>query len=271
MSQVDVVAPAPRSPRSAQLHRWAAIGLVVSVICAGLLTAVVTLEVPAVMRFDQALTDWTRSWADAWGWPVEVAHTFGQATDPVLACLFGAVFFFFLLGWQRPAAAALVAVSGITGVLVSEGTKLLVSRQRPPAAAQWEEHMDKSFPSGHTMVGIYLYLLCGLILVNLARANGRTWVGRLGWVLVVMGPVIGLSRLVLGVHWPTDILAGWAFGSAVALGASLLLWDPLGRGWARPGRRGEPQLEPGAHGADGPGGQGAEDPGPPGLSQAPAA
>ena len=48
--------------------------------------------------------------------------------------------------------------------------------------------------------------------------------------------VIGVSRLVLGVHWPSDVLAGWAFGSTVMLAAAVLLWRPLDAGWTAPVR-----------------------------------
>ena len=55
-----------------------------------------------------------------------------------------------------------------------------------------------------------------------------------GRLLVAAGPLLGVSRLVLGVHWPSDIVAGWAFGSAALCVGALLLLRPLDRGWVRP-------------------------------------
>ena len=111
--------------------------------------------------------------------------------------------------------------------------KALIGRQRPPGAERYEPDLDKSFPSGHAMEGIYLYVATGMVLIHLGTTRG-TAVVLLGRTLVVMGPFIGVSRLILGVHWPSDILAGWAFGSVVLLAWPLLiLWSPVDRGWVR--------------------------------------
>ena len=121
---------------------------------------------------------------------------------------------------------------------VSETVKMSMGRARPPGAEQFEQDLDKSFPSGHAMEGIYLYMATGLVLIHLGRAQGRRWMEVVGRILVIIGPFIGLSRLVLGVHWPSDVIAGWAFGSVVLLASALILWWPLDRGWtSRAARR----------------------------------
>jgi undecaprenyl-diphosphatase len=213
----------------------AVVGLAVAAATAALLTWAVATGGSVLAGFDRAVTDATRAWADPLGWPVEVAHVIGEATAPVRSTVAGIVLFVILMALRQRAAASWIALSGIAGVLTAEAVKHAVGRQRPPGAEQYEPDLFKSFPSGHAMVGIYLYLVAGLVLVHLGRAHGRRWVVGLGWALVVIGPLIGLTRLILGVHWPTDLLAGWAFGSAVALASALLLWWPLDRGWA--GRR----------------------------------
>jgi undecaprenyl-diphosphatase len=207
------------------------VGLVVAATTAALLTWAVATGGAVLAGLDQAVTDVTRGWADELGWPVDVAHVVGVATAPVRSALAGFVVFVVLLVLRQRAAAAWIALSGIAGVLTSELVKHAMGRQRPPGAEQYEPDLFKSFPSGHAMVGIYLYLVIGLVLVHLGRAHRRRWTGWLGWTLVAIGPLIGLSRLVLGVHWPSDLIAGWAFGSTVALASALLLWWPLDRGW----------------------------------------
>ena len=47
-----------------------------------------------------------------------------------------------------------------------------------------------------------------------------------GRILVIIGPFLGLTRVVLGVHWPSDVIAGWAFGSAVLLTSALSCGGP---------------------------------------------
>lgn len=214
-------------------HPRAVAGLVVALTVAALLTATVATGSAALSGLDTALTDVTRSWADPLGWPVSAAHVLGLVTAPKWSTLAAAVVVVILFVARHRAAAAFLALSGIAGVAVSETVKMAMGRSRPPGAEEFEADLEKSFPSGHAMVGIYLYLATGLVLIHLGRAQGRRWMQVLGMVLVIVGPLIGLSRIVLGVHWPSDILAGWAYGSAVLLASALALWWPLDRGWSR--------------------------------------
>ena len=224
--------PAAR-PGSQSAHARAVVGLVVAGVVAALLTWAVATGSSALQSLDTELTDFTRGWADPLGWPVDVAHLIGTITAPLLSALAASVLVIALWLTRYRAAAGLLALSGLAGVATSETVKALMGRTRPPGAEQYVSDLDKSFPSGHAMVGIYLYLATGLVLIHLGRAQGRAWMQRLGVAFVVIGPIIGLSRLVLGVHWPSDVLAGWAFGSVVLLAAALLLWAPVDRGWDR--------------------------------------
>lgn len=225
--------PETASPetRAAGAHRRAVVGLVTALAVAALLTIAVATGSDMLDGFDTALTDLTRGWADPAGWPVDVAHVVGLVTAPLWSALAATVVVLILLLTHHRAAAGLLAMSGIAGVTVSETVKMSMGRTRPPGAQEFEQDLDKSFPSGHAMVGIYLYLATGLVLIHLGRSMGRRWMEVLGRALVIVGPLIGLSRLVLGVHWPSDIIAGWAFGSAVLLASALILWWPLDRGW----------------------------------------
>ena len=226
---------------------WALVG---AAVVAALLTLGEAVASPGPATLDDAVARFTRQWADQLGWPVQAAHALGRATAPGPATLTAIVAVVVLarLGWR--AAALLVAVSGLAGVVVAEVVKRTVARERPPGAEQYQDDLWRSFPSGHAMAGIYVYLLIGMVLVQLGRRSGHGTALRAGWALAVLGPTIGLSRLVLGVHWPTDVLAGWAYGSVVALGCSLALGARLDQGWhrhARPAeeRSPEPAPEPG--------------------------
>jgi undecaprenyl-diphosphatase len=234
-------------------------GLVTALAVAGFLTIAVSTGSDVLHGLDTALTDLTRAWADPAGWPVDLAHIIGLVTAPLWSALAATVLVIALLLTHHRAAAGLLAISGIAGVTVSETVKMAMGRPRPPGAEQFEQDLDKSFPSGHAMVGIYLYLATGLVLIHLGRSQGRRWVEVVGRVLVIVGPLIGLSRLVLGLHWPSDIIAGWAFGSAVLLSSALILWWPLDHGWpirgsAQPAAARPPAL-PGAGTTPGPPGR----------------
>jgi membrane-associated phospholipid phosphatase len=223
---------------STSAHRSAASAFVVCVCLAALLTWLVVTRSPALLHFDVNVTAAVRSWADAAGWPVTLSDWIGRATAPFWSVLAALGISGALYASGRIPAAKLLALSAILGVLVTETVKRTVSRTRPPAAALHREDMTRSFPSGHTTAGIYLYCVAGYILIRIAADRRRPWLRLIGWFLLIPGPLIGVSRVILGVHWPSDVLAGWAYGSAVALAAALLLWSQLSGSWTAPG--GEP-------------------------------
>lgn len=101
-----------------------------------------------------------------------------------------------------------LAIAGIGAVSLNYWLKLLFARDRPQL---WERIVDVryySFPSGHAMVSMVIYGLIGYLLAN-RFVRWRNWILSLTTLLVV---TIGFSRLYLGVHWPTDIAAGYAAG-----------------------------------------------------------
>ncbi len=248
MSDRAPTPPTTTIPTPARAARRRAVaGLVVALALATILTVIMATGATALKGLDTAITDLTRGWADPLGWPVDAAHVLGLVTAPVWSALAASVVVVILVLARHRAAAGLLAMSGIAGVAVSETVKMAMGRSRPPGAEEFESDLEKSFPSGHAMVGIYLYLATGLVLIQLGRAQGRRWMVVVGRCLVVIGPLIGLSRIVLGVHWPSDILAGWAYGSAVLLASALILWWPLDRGWSRvPPAPITPRVRPGA-------------------------
>ena len=202
-----LTSPRLRSPRCPGPRRWsphrrAVVGLIVALAVAACLAVAVASGSHVLDGFDTALTDFTRGWADPLGWPVDVVHVIGLVTAPFWSALAATALVVVLLLTRHRAAAGLLAMSGIAGVTVSETVKMSMGRARPPGAEQFEPDLNKSFPSGHAMEGIYLYVATGLVLIHLGRAQGRRWMEVVGRILVVVGPLIGLSRLVLGIHGP---------------------------------------------------------------------
>ncbi len=211
------------------------IALPIAGLIAALLTVAMVTESAALDAFDDALTDVTRGWADPLGWPVDIALVIGKLTAPFWSAVVVGVLVLALWGYRYRAAAGFLAMSAIAGVTVSETMKRAIGRTRPPGAEEYQVSIDKSFPSGHAMEGIYLYVATGMVLIHIGTTRGVRWLVLLGRTLVILGPFIGVSRLILGVHWPSDIVAGWAFGSVVLLAAAVILWWPVDRGWRQAG------------------------------------
>ena len=88
--------------------------------------------------------------------------------------------------------------------------KALINRPRPDVVPALSHATDASFPSGHAMLSAVVYLVLGAMLARLVqRRRLKLFFLMLAIVLTFL---IGLSRVYLGVHYPTDILAGWAAG-----------------------------------------------------------
>lgn len=104
----------------------------------------------------------------------------------------------------------LATVLGATAL--SEGLKFGYARPRPDLVAHAVETLGSSFPSGHATLSAATYLTVGVLLAHAQeRRNVKTYIHVTAIVLALL---IGVSRVYLGVHWPTDVLAGWCIGAA---------------------------------------------------------
>ena len=126
--------------------------------------------------------------------------------------------------------AGLVLASTLLGSILSAQAKLLFARPRPDLVDHLVEVRGLSFPSGHATNSAIIYLTLALIISQVVPGR-RTRAYIIG-VAVLLTTVIGISRVYLGVHWPSDVMAGWTIGSCWALA-----WWSLGA-WLR-GRVGQ--------------------------------
>lgn len=150
-------------------------------------------------------------------------------TTPYRAVLAALVAVPLAVRWSswRPVVYA-AAVVGVAPA-VSASTKRLVDRPRPPAAEALEHPLDPSFPSGHATASAALATgLALLALVALRSAWARVAAVAAAGAFAL---VVGLTRIYLGAHWVTDVLAGWCTGAAVALALAAAV-----RPWLRPPR-----------------------------------
>jgi undecaprenyl-diphosphatase len=121
----------------------------------------------------------------------------------------------YLLALKKWGDALMLLVATLGGTAISEGLKMGFNRPRPDLVAHIVETTSMSFPSGHAMLSAVTYLTVGALI---ARAQERRRLR--GYILgaaILLTLLIGASRIYLGVHWPTDVLAGWCLGAAWAL------------------------------------------------------
>ena len=123
------------------------------------------------------------------------------------------------LGLRRRLEALLIVVAAGGGLGLSQGLKAFFDRDRPDATWHAVEAVNASFPSGHAMLSAVVFLTLGALVSRFStRRRIRAWA--LG-AAVLLTLLVGLSRVYLGVHWPSDVLAGWCLGAACAGGCWL--------------------------------------------------
>ena len=126
--------------------------------------------------------------------------------------------FLFLAGKRRLSIFMLLAAGG--GTFAVTILKEAFARPRPQLMPDGVFVYTASFPSGHAMVSAVVYLTLGAIIARLApRAVLKLYIMTVAIILTVL---VGFSRIYLGAHWPSDVLAGWAVGAAWALGGGAL-------------------------------------------------
>ena len=166
----------------------------------------------AIVRFDPQLTALLRVFRT----PVltRLLWVFTVLGDPRVATLLTVLAVGLLLMWGRRAEAWLVGLTVAGGSAVGALAKLAFHRPRPPVRfALITEPSSFSFPSGHALYSLVFFGVLAFVLVRLSR--------RLGWRLLILGAatlavlLVGLSRVYLGVHWPSDVIASWSLAATV--------------------------------------------------------
>jgi undecaprenyl-diphosphatase len=135
----------------------------------------------------------------------------GGVTVLLIVTLSSAIY---MLMAQRPRMALLLILSVLGAEAVNSLLKIGFARPRPELVAHQAQVFTASFPSGHSVMSAVTYLTMGALLAQL-QTRRREKIFLLG-LAIVLTLLVGLSRVYLGVHWPTDVLAGWTLGAAWA-------------------------------------------------------
>ncbi len=201
---------------------WLAVGLSVSAFVvwgfAGITEEVVEGESRA---FDRAVLLWIDATVPGWlDGPMRAVTALGyySVVLPLLAVISLA---FYLRGWRLSAVMLVISTAG--GILLTTVLKEVFRRSRPEIVDSGYTAGFYSFPSGHATVAVGFYGALALILAYHLRGPARWAVVLLGTALVLL---IGFSRLYLGVHYPTDVLAGFLAAPLwlVSVGGVYALW-----------------------------------------------
>ena len=132
----------------------------------------------------------------------------------VLALVIGIVAGFLILDGKRNMA-LFVCGSVVSGLIVGTILKDIFQRPRPDLVPRVAYFSGASFPSAHSMMSAVTYLTLGALL---ARSHERKLLKAYFLLLAVLLTIaIGVTRVYLGVHWPTDVLAGWTAGAVWAV------------------------------------------------------
>ena len=126
----------------------------------------------------------------------------------------------FLIAARKWATALFVVVAIAGGGLVVNLLKLAFVRARPDLVPHLVDVNSASFPSAHAMNSAVTFLTLG-VLLSRTQKDRRLKAYLMGTALLLT-LIVGFSRVYLGVHWPTDVVAGWAVGAAWAILCSLV-------------------------------------------------
>ena len=190
-------------------------GIALLAVAAGLALAIGALLDRLPFDPDRAIVAGLRAWGGpAWLPGVAVDLTaLGGGTVLTLVVAISAGLMLAERLWLT--AAMLVAASWSGGEVVAL-VKRMVARARPDLVDHLVPVSSASFPSGHAANSAIVYLTLAALASQVVRESAAR--RYLFAVAVLLVGAIGLSRVYLGVHWPSDVLAGWSFGTLWALG-----------------------------------------------------
>ncbi len=178
------------------------------------LVVAVLVQWPPLVDLDAARHDQQVAWTSVHLWAVTPARLLSVAGLALVVVPVAAVTAWDQLRRGRALLGWWLLLTLVAGWLATWGLKELVARDRPPTNGLLWQATTASFPSGHASVAVYGYGALAVLAWWVLRE------GRRGWVvasLALLGVGIAASRLVLAVHWTTDVVAGYLTGAVVLM------------------------------------------------------
>jgi len=174
------------------------------------------------LRFDSVVRNTVHSWASP-----QLTYAMRGITQlgaPWFLIAVSLIVIWKLIEHGRKRAAILLVVAAVGAEALDELLKVIFHRTRPAPFFHYTEPLSYSFPSGHAISSCCFYgIMAAIITARMKSSVGRVAV----WVAAaLMAGLIGFSRIYLGVHYPSDVVAGYAAAVVwvAALRASLELW-----------------------------------------------
>lgn len=188
----------------------AAAGVVWLGVCLLLLLAIANLAEEVLEQEVFAVDEAILLWINQHTTPLfdQVMLTVTRLGDPDIVVPLTCIGFIWLWWRWRWRIAAIFAITCAGGAVLSTGFKLLFGKARPELWSQLITETSYSFPSGHALGSMVLYGFSAYLLVQ--RFPVQKWL-IYGLATLLIGS-IGFSRIYLGVHWPTDVVAGYSIG-----------------------------------------------------------
>lgn len=170
--------------------------------------------------FDQYLLQGAQALRAGHPWLAAMMRDFSALGSTAVMTLFTVITVGYLALISARVTALVVATSVITGAVLLQFLKAGFGRLRPDAGFADLVATGLSFPSGHTSMSAIVFLTLGALIASTrSRAPERLYILAAAALLALL---VGISRVLLGVHWATDVLGGWAFGAAWAMAWLLL-------------------------------------------------
>lgn len=148
-------------------------------------------------------------------WTAEASRDITALGSAAVLTLVTSLVVGYLLLLRKNRAAALLLMATLGGYALSNTLKLFFDRPRPSIVPHLAPVVSASFPSGHSMLSSIVYLTLGALLARTVASRREKIYFIAASLLLTF--LIGFSRVYLGVHYPTDVLAGWSAGIAWAL------------------------------------------------------
>lgn len=165
-------------------------------------------------RWDMAALQLAQQWRAAHPLVEAVMRELSSLGSTPVMTLFTVLAAGYLCTVGRPARAAAVSLAMISAALAVTALKMGFGRVRPDPAFAALLQQGLSFPSGHASMSAVFYLTAGVLMAQ-RQALWRVRALLIG-AAVFMTLLVGITRVMLGVHWASDVLAGWAFGAGWA-------------------------------------------------------